>query len=222
MVAKPKARAKVFEKSESGDGMLFTQTKEARPNKQTDIEHYLQRGSHQKQILDEHLPPRKTDIAEVLCNLVKQQPTPDVDLDVFDGNPLEYHYFMTLFHELVEKRIEDPRGRLTCLIKYTKGDLKEMIKHCVQQPAAVGYDNAKKLLEQKYGNPYSIMSLYRKEIKAWPQLKDGDGGSFQKFYNFLVKCESITKSREWNPLDTPDVICMLLSKLPGKIRDKWV
>ena len=28
--------------------------------------------------------------------------------------------------------------------------------------------------------------------------------------------------REWNPLDTPDVICMLLLKIPGVIRDKWV
>ena len=67
-----------------------------------------------------------------------------------------------------------------------------------------------------------MMSMYRKEIKAWPQLKNGDGGSFQKLYNFLVKCQSITKSREWNPLDTPDVVCMMLSKLPGKIRDKWL
>ena len=66
---------------------------------------------------------------------------------------------MTLFRELVEKRSEDPRGRLTRLIKYTKGDLKEIIKHCVQQPAADGYDNAKKLLQQKYGNPYIIMSM---------------------------------------------------------------
>ena len=66
------------------------------------------------------------------------------------------------------------------------------------------------------------MSMYRKEIKAWPHLKNGDGANFQKFYNFLVKCGSITKSREWNPLDNPDVICMLLSKLSGKIRDKWV
>ena len=73
---------------------------------------------------------------------------------------------MTLFHELEEKRIEDSRGRLTHLTKYTKDDPKKMIKHCVQQPAAVGYDNAKKLLEQKYGNPYSIMSMYRKGIKA--------------------------------------------------------
>ena len=193
MVAKAKARAKVYEESESGDGKLFPQTEEARPSKQTNIDHCFQRGNHQKLIQDKHLHPKKTDIAEVLCNLVKQQSAPDVDLDVFDGNPLEYHYFITLFHKLVEKRIEDPRGRLTRLIKYTKGDPKEMIKHCVQQPAAVGYDNAKKLLQQRYRNPYRIMSMYRKEIKAWRLLKNSDGGSFQKFYNFLLKCESITK-----------------------------
>ena len=39
MVAKAKARAKVFEESESGDGKLFPQTKEVRPNKQTDLDH---------------------------------------------------------------------------------------------------------------------------------------------------------------------------------------
>ena len=85
-------------------------------------------------------------------------------MDLFDGNPLEYQCFMSIFHELVEKRIEDPRRRLTRLIKYTKSDKKEMIKHCTQQ---TGYDNVKGLLEQKYGNPYSIMSMYRKEIKVW-------------------------------------------------------
>ena len=125
MVAKAKTRA--FEESESGHGEVFPQTEEARSNKQTDIDLHLLRRSHQKQIQDEHLPTKKTDIAEVLCNVAKQQSALDIDLDVFDGNPLDYHYFMTLFHELVEKRIEDPRGRLIRLIKYTKGDLKEMI-----------------------------------------------------------------------------------------------
>ena len=59
---------------------------------------------------------------------------------------------MTLFHELVEKQIDDPRGRLTRLIRYTKGDPKAMIQHCVQQPTSVGYENAKKILDQKYEN----------------------------------------------------------------------
>ena len=46
-------------------------------------------------------------------------------------------------------------------------------------------------------------------------MKNDDEDSFQK-------CESITKSTESNILDAPDVICMLPSKLPWKIRDKWV
>ena len=88
------------------------------------------------------------DVSEILCKLVKQQEAPDVDFDVFDGNPLEYHYFMTLFHEVVEKRVDDPRGKLTCLIKYNKGDAKEIIKYHVQQPPAQGFKNAKALLER--------------------------------------------------------------------------
>ena len=66
------------------------------------------------------------------------------------------------------------------------------------------------------------MGVYRKEIKSRPQIRNGDGESYQKFYNFLLKCESITQAREWNPLDTPDVNCMLLSQFPGAARDKWV
>ena len=73
---------------------------------------------------------------------------------------------MTLFHELVEKRIDEPRGRLTRLIRYTKGDSKDMIQHCMEQPPSVGYKNAKKSLDQKYRNPYNIMGVYRKEIKS--------------------------------------------------------
>ena len=95
-----------------------------------------------------------------------------------------------------------------------------MIQHCVQQPPSFSCKNAKKILYQKYGNPYNTMGVYRKETKSWPQIRNGDGKSYQKFYNFLLKCERITQAREWNPLDTPDVICMLLSELPGIIKDE--
>ena len=59
-------------------------------------------------------------------------------------------------------------------------------------------------------------------IQHCVQQPPSDGESYQKFYKFLLKCESITQAREWNPLDTPDVIYMLLSKLPGVIRDKRI
>ena len=69
--------------------------------------------------------------SSVLCKLLQQQAAPDVDIDCFDGNPLNYHYFMALFCEIVETKIQDLRGRLTRLLKYTVGEEKELIKHCI-------------------------------------------------------------------------------------------
>ena len=50
---------------------------------------------------------------------ILQQPAPHVDTEKFDGNPINYQYFMRIFKEVVKERIEDARGRLIRLIKYT-------------------------------------------------------------------------------------------------------
>ena len=68
------------------------------------------------------------DTTNVLCQLLKQQAVPDVKIYSFDGNPLNYFYFMTLFKEAVEKKVDDPKGRLTRLIKFTSGEAKELIR----------------------------------------------------------------------------------------------
>ena len=73
-----------------------------------------------------------------------------------------------------------------------KWNVKEMIKHFVQEPPTMGYQHAKKILVEKYGNPYHVD--YRKEIKTWPIIRSGDAEEYQRFYNFLRKCESITQS----------------------------
>ena len=70
-------------------------------------------------------------LQDMMCNLLKRQPALDVDIDEFDGNPINYHYFIAIFKEAVESKIDDPRGCLARLIKYTKGEAKELIKHCV-------------------------------------------------------------------------------------------
>ena len=57
----------------------------------------------------------------MLYQLVKEQPAPSLDIEVFDGNPLHYTYFRSMFREEVEKRIKDPQGKLTQLINLTSG-----------------------------------------------------------------------------------------------------
>ena len=123
--------------------------------------------------------------------------------------------------ELEEKRQKESEpGRLTRLIKFTTGEAREMTKHCIQLPHNRGYQHARTLLERAYGNPHKILSSHRKEIKELSLLKFGDAKGFCKFYKFLWKCESVSESQDWNALGTLEMLCTLISKLPGGLMDR--
>ena len=128
---------------------------------------------------------------------------------------------MAVFKEVVENKVTDPRGQLTCLITFTKREAKEIAKNCIQIPSELGFKTAKQLLTERFGDLHIITASYRKEIKQWPQIKASDAGAYTRFQNFLVKCENVDHLQSCNVLNTPDIICMLLSKLPGSVRDKW-
>ena len=57
----------------------------------------------------------------MMCKLLSQQSATNVDIDVLDGNALEFNYVMSMFEEIVERKVVNPRGRRTRLINYTKG-----------------------------------------------------------------------------------------------------
>ena len=84
-------------------------------------------------------------VAEMMCKLVNQQSAPEIDIDVFGGNPLEFNYFMAVFDGAVKKKnkLEGPCGKLTHLIKYTTGEVKEMVKNYIQLPPKEEYETAK-------------------------------------------------------------------------------
>ena len=128
---------------------------------------------------------------------------------------------MAIFKEVVENRIDDPRGRLIRLIKYTKGEAKELVMNYIHQPFIEGYQIAKMLLEKRHGDPHRLLGSYSKEIKEWQQLKLRDAAGFRKFSNFLVRCKNVTGRDNWNLLDNPDIICLLLSNVPGALLERW-
>lgn len=121
-----------------------------------------------------HQTSRDRFLAEALQDLLLQQGVPDIDLDCFDGNVLEFNYFMTIFEDMVEGRIKDPGERLTRLIKYTRGEAKELIKGCIRKPPTRGYVIAKQLLEKRFGDPHRILAAYQKELRSLNQPNPGD------------------------------------------------
>ena len=145
-----------------------------------------------------------------------------MDIDHFDGNPLEYNYFIATFQEAVESKIDDPRGRLTRLIKFTEGEAKELIKNCIQEEPESGYTHAMSLLKNQYGNPHFIARAYINELHKWEPLKAGDSKAFRGFYGFLNKCKACMASGVYlKEMDSPDILQVLQSKLPYAMQDKW-
>ena len=44
---------------------------------------------------------------------------------------------------------------------------------------------------------------------------------FGKFHNLFLNCETASKITNWNSLETSEPLCVLVSKLPGGLRDRW-
>ena len=63
----------------------------------------------------------------MIFKLLNKRWVPVVAIDIFNGNPLSYAYFMALFKELDESRIDDPHECLTRLIKDMKGEVRELV-----------------------------------------------------------------------------------------------
>ena len=89
------------------------------------------------------------EMGKMLCELVKQQSAPAVNIEEFDGNPLQYSYFRSMFQEVVEKKFANPQRRLTQLIKVTTGEVRELVKPYIHDNRSYGYKNAMKLLERQ-------------------------------------------------------------------------
>ena len=69
---------------------------------------------------------------------------------------------MSMFRESVKKKIEDPKGRLTRLIQYTRGEAKDLIKNFINDRPEYRYNNAMAVFHRQYGNPHTLLSSYRR------------------------------------------------------------
>ena len=77
--------------------------------------------------------------------------------------------------------------RLYFLEKYTKGKANEVVKGFLAMKSDSAYDEARKLLNQRFGNPVHVAEAYKKRMRSWPQIEDRDSGALQNFADFLVR-----------------------------------
>ena len=220
------ARSKAMESVYGGSGAVHSDVNERATTAVSNTVDKRSRSKKEVSKLKKKLKPESYEtsakqVTELSKDMVRALKAPSAEIDVFKGDPLEYHYFRSNFREAVEKMIDDQRGRLTRLIKYTDGDAKDLIKHCVHADPLSCYDQALALLDVEYGSSHKISYAYLQRLHEWPSIKITDTVSFKKLYRFLLQCRTYKTNGRLQELDSATTLRTVIQKLNSTYQDEW-
>ena len=162
------------------------------------------------------------DLARVLADQISISRLPPPEPSVFHGDPLKYPSWKAAFQTLIEQRQIPAHEKMHYLKKYIGGQVKDVIEQYFLLSSEDAYDDAKALLEERYGNPFVIANAYREKLDKWPKINFRDGSGLQKFADFLRQCHTAARSiGHLNVLDDEMQNKKLLYKLPDWLVNRW-
>ena len=109
------------------------------------------------------------------------------------------------------------------LLQYTSGVAKDTIKCCLVMDSSLGYQMARKLLEERFGHPFTIASKYVTKLKDGPPLKPSDRAGLLAFADQLKDCEHTLESIGYlDEIKSADNLRRIVQRLPFHLRTKFI
>ena len=146
---------------------------------------------------------------------------PPIDIPIFSGEPIEYTSFVTAFESIIESKTQISCKRLYYLAQYTKGDANKLVSSFLHDPET-GYEEAKKMLQKVYGQPYCIASSNVDKLTSGGPIKSEDATALRKFSVLLLSCQNaLEKIGYLNKIENPDTQRKIIARLPYDMRKRW-
>lgn len=102
------------------------------------------------------------------------------------------------------------------------GKANEAVKSFVAPNNDYGYKEAKKLLAERFGDPYHVAEGYKSQLRDWPKVQDRDSAGIQALSDFLIRCKEVVKSMKYiDQLDSTETLIQVSAKLPSYSGMKW-
>ena len=73
---------------------------------------------------------------------------------------------MTAFDSIIAANVPADKGKLFFLEKYTTGKANEVVKGFLATNSDTAYSEARKLLDQHFGNPVVVAADYKKKLRG--------------------------------------------------------
>ena len=139
----------------------------------------------------------------------------------FDGDPLKYFLFMRSFENSVEKDT-DEKSRLQLLIQYCSGKAKKVIESCVLLEPDEGYEEAKKLLAERFGDKFKVTNSWIRKVSDGPVIKARDREALQDLADDLKNCEITLKATgRLAQINNEDRLIKIQERCPAFLKSRW-
>ena len=173
-----------------------------------------------KQIVS--LQAKQAELSALIVNQQRASTLPSQEPPVFNGSYFDYPTFIAAFDAMIDKKVDSEKDKLYFLSKYTTGKAHEVVKGFLTWDSDKGYEEARKLLAQRFGNPFRVAEAYKAKLRNWPQIVEGDSSSLQDFSDFLVRCEGAMQSMKYmEELNSTRLLQEISTKLPLKSGSRW-
>ena len=165
---------------------------------------------------------KQMELTALLANQQRFNHLPVKEPPIFNGNPYEYFSIVSAFDSIISDNVISDKDRLYYLAKYTSGKANDIVKRFLAVNSERGYREARKLLDQRFGNPVYIAEAFKSRLKNWVQIKEGDSAGLQTFSDFLVSCkEAVEAVGSLCELDSNQIFVQIASKLPSYSGIRW-
>ena len=145
---------------------------------------------------------------------------PKIELEPFDGNPLNYHSFMAVFDEVVHNVACDAKVKLTRLLQFTKDKAKEAIKSCILLKGDEGYLQAREILHDRFGNDHLVTERIVHDLRQGKQVKSPD--DLRRLADELNNCQkTLSQMGHLSEVDNQPVILVIVSRLQTYLQIRW-
>jgi hypothetical protein len=155
--------------------------------------------------------------ASDICNLINMQ---CLEIEPFDGDPLKFHSFFTIFDENMERSVFNGRTKLTKLLSKTSGKANTAIQSCALIGGEKGYEEARKILQSRFGSHHLISDRVVKGLKNGPPVKGASDLMVlaDELQNALTILDNLKKLPE---VDTQSSIVDIVNRIQPYLRNRW-
>jgi len=131
----------------------------------------------------------------------------------------EYPKWESAFEALIEED-GNPSHKLYYLGQYTGEAAQKTINGLLGLRTEDAYRRARKILKERYGNPFMIYEAYRKKLSDWPACVTG--AEVLQLSDFLAMAQETMKTVGYlKELNSLSFMRQLATRLPNYYCNKW-